>query len=396
MPFPKLDLEKYDYHLPQERIAKYPLEDRDQSKLLVYKKGQITHSRFRQIGDYLPEGSSLYVNNTKVIPARLHFYKETGAHIEIFLLSPIEPTNEIASSMLAKGSSVWHCKIGNKKKWKDGQILGLDTEIGRLTCQLIDREADQVKFAWPDNKVFSELLESVGKIPLPPYLNRDPEESDKQRYQTTYAIRDGAVAAPTAGLHFTDDLLSELTGNGHQVRELTLHVSAGTFQPISVSEIEEHPMHYEQVDVSRKTIENMIEDESIISVGTTSLRTMESLYWFGAELEVKPDLQHFDIHKDVPYSQDPGLGKMEALGNILAWMDRKGIDRLYGSTGIFIVPGYRFRVVDGLITNYHLPKSTLILLIAALVGDSWKDVYTQAMSENYRFLSFGDSSLLMP
>jgi S-adenosylmethionine:tRNA ribosyltransferase-isomerase len=396
MPFPSIDLSEYNYVLPDERIAKYPLPNRDQSKLLVYRQGQIEHDNFHNILEYLPLESALYWNNTKVIPARLHFFKESGAHIEIFLLNPVSPSMEISSAMLATRTTVWHCKIGNKKKWKGDQLLTLKLKTGNVSCKLMDREKDLVEFTWSHAAAFSDLLEEIGNVPLPPYLNRDAEESDKDRYQTKYARTKGAVAAPTAGLHFSEKLLNKIRSNNFSIRELTLHVSAGTFQPISTDNIADHPMHYEQIDVDRTTLEKLKKDQFIIAVGTTSMRTLESLYWFGITLEKNPNIESFNVDKNVPYNYTTELTVEKSIDNILTWMDLKGYTRITGQTGIFIVPGYSFKVVKGLITNYHMPKSTLILLISAFVGDQWRQIYETALSENYRFLSFGDSSLLIP
>jgi len=395
MNIPDLDLNAYNYSLPEHRIAKFPLENRDSSKLLIYKEGRIEHSYFSTITKVLPKNSKLYLNNTKVIPARLYFEKPSGAVIEIFLLNPVEPYSDVAQSMAVTDSSVWRCKIGNKKKWKEDQILQIEMSTEALRSQLLDRDQQIVKFEWDGNRSFSEILEETGKIPLPPYLKREAEDSDKERYQTSYAQNNGAVAAPTAGLHFTDQILQQLPKLGISIHQLTLHVSAGTFQPITASRIEDHPMHFEQIKVSKSELTALSGNEFITAVGTTSLRTLESLYWFGAALEQNPELIEFYIEKELPYAlSEINLSRRESIQNILDWMDRKGTDVLSGSTGVFIVPGYQFRMVDALITNFHMPKSTLILLIAAFIGKDWQAVYDSALQNEYRFLSYGDSSIL--
>ncbi len=388
-----LDLDQFTYDLPESRIAKYPLEDRASAKLLMYDKGQIKHQHFKDLPDLLPSGSFLVFNDTKVIPARLIFRKETGARIEIFLLDPIAPSNVYEEVMTSKGSCSWHVMIGNAKKWKEDQVLKLETESFSLS---VKRSApDQVTFYWESDETFSDILTKAGKIPLPPYLNRETTEEDIPRYQTVYSKSEGAVAAPTAGLHFTNKVLEELAKKGFDTDYLTLHVSAGTFQPIKAAKIEDHPMHREQILVSRQNVLNLLNNELVISVGTTSMRTMESLFWYGNILANNREAD-FQVWKDTPYSSENIVSKKESLENVLRKMDELKTDLLIGHTEIFIYPGYEMKICKGLITNYHLPGSTLILLVAALIGNDWKKVYQQALDNDYRFLSYGDSSLLLP
>ena len=393
----EIDLKDYHYDLPENRIAKFPLPQRSQSKLLFYNKGAISHHSFFEIDQKLPTDSLLFFNNTRVIPARVHFYKETGAHIEVFLLEPHAPTTDIPSAMLVKGSCQWRCMVGNLKKWKPGQSLSLP--LGNdvtLSVKIVDREEQLLSFSWNSDHSFVDILGYVGKVPLPPYIKRELAEDDKERYQTVYSEKEGAVAAPTAGLHFDESTLVQVKKKGITLDYLTLHVSAGTFQPIKVDNVLHHPMHYEQVEVSKKNIENLLDNEQVIAVGTTSMRTLESLYWYGADLVLK-NKTRFDIEKLRPYQHETGLpSPKEALGAIWEHMERNGLQKLNGSTEIFIFPGYDFKICKGLITNYHLPGSTLILLIAAFIGEDWKSVYRQALDNDYRFLSYGDSSLLIP
>ncbi|WPR77926.1 S-adenosylmethionine:tRNA ribosyltransferase-isomerase [Algoriphagus sp. NG3] len=400
MQIPAIDLKEYEYTLPEDKIAKFPLATRDASKLLHYNSGKISHLNFNNIPDLLPADTLLVYNDTKVIPARLIFQRETGARIEIFLLQPIAPTTVIPEIMLARHPVVWETMIGNSKKWKDGEILKGQVQYGANTislyAKLIDRESRQVEFSWDNSEVaFVDLVEASGEVPLPPYLNRKPIEEDKSRYQTVYSEKEGAVAAPTAGLHFTEKIFQKLKAKGIQQAQVTLHVSAGTFQPIKASQITEHPMHSEQIHVTRETIERILPNlGQVVAVGTTSVRTLESLYWFGVKLlEEKGEDLH--IEKLYPYqereSQPSPQSSFEA---VLAHMENKGLNTLMGTTEIFIFPGYTFKVVRGLITNFHQPGSTLILLIATILGEDWKRVYGEALEKNYRFLSYGDSSLL--
>ncbi|WP_339921979.1 S-adenosylmethionine:tRNA ribosyltransferase-isomerase [uncultured Cyclobacterium sp.] len=393
-------LQDYYYELPEEFIAKYPLEHRDKSKLLHYENGTVLHEKFSNIAGLIPENSQLVFNNTKVIPARLHFQKATGAKIEIFLLNPILPSSLIQQSMESTGPVTWKCMIGNLKRWKENELLTSQIHIGSLTynleAKLIDRENRAVELNWnPKNKSFASIVEASGEVPLPPYLNRAAEEGDKLRYQTVYSDKEGAVAAPTAGLHFTDKTLTDLTSKGISLEYLTLHTGAGTFQPIKHDNVIEHPMHSEQMVFSKQNILNLIATKgNIIAVGTTSMRSLESLYWFGVNL-LNGNTDVFHIEKLAPYQEYPSLpGKTESLTAILNWMQQNELDHLTGTTEIFIFPGYKFKLCNGLVTNFHQPGSTLILLVAAFTHGNWKEIYKEAINNNYRFLSYGDSSLL--
>lgn len=398
---PEIDLDQYCYELPDSRIAKYPLARRDQSKLLHYQKGEINHEAFSDITNLIKPGSTLVFNNTKVIPARMIFYKDTGAQIEIFLLKPVSPSHILSLVMEEKQSATWECMIGNFKKWRGGQTLTreLTSEAGNcvLEVRVEDENRKLVCFTWNNPELsFAEIVEMAGRTPLPPYLNREAEPSDKPRYQTVYSEKEGAVAAPTAGLHFTPEIIQTLANR--QVKEtfLTLHVSAGTFQPIKAENVVDHPMHSEQLVVPIQSIKDLVEaEQQVVAVGTTSMRTLESLYWFGLRL-LKGD-EDFAIDKLEPYQQGDDLpGRKEAFQTILSWMEKLGLSQITGSTEIFLFPGYQFRVCDGLITNFHQPGSTLMLLVGAFIGDDWQKVYEAALANDYRFLSYGDSSLLMP
>jgi S-adenosylmethionine:tRNA ribosyltransferase-isomerase len=393
-------LENFHYDLPDDRIARYPLDPRDSSKLLVYKNGEVEHNHFTDLPGKLPADTLLVFNNTKVIPARAYFQKETGATIEILLLHPEQPTQVINDAMLVQQSCVWECMIGNKKRWKKADTLSTFIEINgetvKLQVEYVDYEKNHIRLSWNTDAVFLDIVKSLGEIPLPPYLNRDTEETDKQTYQTVYADRDGAVAAPTAGLHFTENVFEQLAKKGVKTSFLTLHVGAGTFQPIKASTVTEHKMHSEQVVFTREVINELLEKvETIVPVGTTSLRSLESLYWYGVKL-FRKETTEFQIEKLYPYpfeeSELPSA--TESLNAIAKFMDQEKLDHIVGETEIFIFPGYKFRICKGLVTNYHQPGSTLILLVAALVGEDWEKIYSEAMGKDYRFLSYGDSSLL--
>ncbi|MEM6726724.1 MAG: S-adenosylmethionine:tRNA ribosyltransferase-isomerase [Bacteroidota bacterium] len=383
-----LNLNDYSYDLPEERIAKHPPKERGTSKLLVYHKGSIQHQTFPAIVDHLPEDALVVFNDTKVIPARIILHKATGARIEIFLLEPLQPSKVHETVMMSQQSCTWKCMIGNAKKWK------LETALKHPTLPFSATRSGQqeVTFNW-EGGTFSQLLTEIGKIPLPPYIQREVEQADQDRYQTVYSKMDGAVAAPTAGLHFTDAILEQLIAKGIQTQYLTLHVSAGTFLPIKTDDIAEHPMHNEQVWIQRQTIETLLHAPQTIAVGTTSMRTLESLYWFGVRLENGKD--NFYIRKDDPYTF-AAIERAVALHYILRYMDQHQLQQLRGQTEIFLYPGYTFQMCDGLITNFHMPNSTLILLIAAFIGEDWRTVYQEALHNEYRFLSYGDSSLLLP
>jgi len=392
---PPLNINDYTYILPQEKIAIYPLPRRDSSKLLIYKQKQISHSTFLSLPDYLPADAFLFFNDTKVIPARLHFKKESGAVIEIFLLNPILPSVLLAETMGATGNCTWQCTIGNLKKWGAGIPLEKRMKSATLTASLIDRKEGRVEFSWNTTDSFAEIIHDAGETPLPPYIKRKPEGSDASRYQTIYSHLDGAVAAPTAGLHFTPEVFQALKEKkiGHDF--LTLHVSAGTFQPIKVEDPDDHIMHGEQVIINRINVENLLMPGRLIAaVGTTSMRTLESLYWFGAKLLEDPNSEFRICQRDAYTLPQPS--PEEAIKAVAEYMSRNQLDTLVGETSIFIRPGYTFKVCNALVTNFHQPASTLILLVAAFVGEDWKKIYDEALKNDYRFLSYGDSSLLMP
>lgn len=397
---PTINIQQFNYELPDHRIAKYPLDKRDASKLLVWKRGKILHEQFRSLPELLQGDEILFFNNTKVIPARLFFSKETGSLIETFLLSPLSPAL-VEQAMQATGTTTWACAIGNLKRWKDGQVLRRTLEIdGRevlLQAHLIDRQQQVVQYKWSEPHLpFVKIIEAGGVVPIPPYLNRHAEASDRATYQTVYSKREGAVAAPTAGLHFTPNILDAVAKKGIQLEELTLHVSAGTFKPVTDENAINHEMHVEQVAVLRKNVEALTHGRRVIAVGTTSMRTLESLYWFGVRLLSDPDAQ-FNIGQYEPYHHNGELPDLKnAAAKVLDLMARKGLEELHGTTQIYIVPGYQFRVCDALITNFHQPCSTLLLLVSAFVGgDGWRSIYDAALNNDYRFLSYGDSSLLV-
>lgn len=398
-----ISTKELDYNLPENKIAKYPLNIRDQSKLLVWEKGAISDSKFSNLPNFLPEKSLLVFNNTKVIRARLYFKKLTGAAIEIFCLDPVNPSDYQISFQQTE-SCVWNCMVGNLKKWKDESLireLFIEREKVNFKAEKVSQQngAIQVKFSWDNPNIdFSRLIETAGILPIPPYLNRETEASDLERYQTVYSKIKGSVAAPTAGLHFTDEVFQKLKAKNISCEELTLHVGAGTFRPVKAEVIGDHEMHAEQVIISRSTIENILRhDRKIIAVGTTSIRTLESLYWLGISLQQNPLLinKKLEIEQWKPYESNPNLTKTEALTAILTAMDNAKISLIDFYTKIIIVPGYQFKITDGIITNFHQPQSTLLLLIAAYLGDDWKLVYKHALNNDYRFLSYGDSNLYL-
>jgi S-adenosylmethionine:tRNA ribosyltransferase-isomerase len=383
-----LNLDDFHYELPQERIAKHPPKERGTSKLLVYRKGKIQHQSFGDIVDHITEGGTLVFNDTKVIPARIILHKETGARIEIFLLEPIAPSSVHEEVMATEKQCTWKCMIGNAKKWKINTSLRNES----LNFSATRTGDDEVTFEW-EGMTFSQLLTEIGKIPLPPYIQREIEQEDKDRYQTVYSKFDGAVAAPTAGLHFTNEIIDQLKAKNTPIEYVTLHVSAGTFQPIKTQNITQHEMHNEQVWVKRETVESLLAAKNIITVGTTSMRTLESLYWFGVRLHHK--MEDFFIQTQDPYKLE-AIDKQLALQHVMDYMDNNKLDQVGGQTEIFLYPGYTFKMCDGIITNFHMPNSTLILLIAAFIGEDWRKVYQEALENDYRFLSYGDSSLLIP
>lgn len=389
-----LSLRDFHYPLDESKIPPFPLPERDQAKLLVYNKGQIRHSRFFELSEQLPSGALLVFNDTRVIPARLIFHRQSGARIEVLLL---EPAGQIDVQVLMQAGSPasWECIIGGLKKWKEGEVLQLDLGQTILKAVLEDRPICRVRLEWEGPLSLSEILEMAGQLPLPPYFHREAEESDKDRYQTVYAEKEGAVAAPTAGLHFTQKVFEQLNKKGIHQTHLTLHVGAGTFKPVKVDDPREHAMHNEKMWVKRSNIEDLLHTKGpIIPVGTTSMRTLESLYWWGCKLIENPEAGFF-IGKLEAYSIHT-YPKDQALRAILLYMDKNSLAEVHGRTEILIYPGYSFALSQGLITNFHLPETTLIMLVAAFVGENWRKIYEEALKKEYRFLSFGDSSLLFP
>lgn len=397
-------ISEYNYPLPDERIAKFPLPIRDQSKLLIYRHGEISEDVFTALPNYLPTNSLMIFNNTKVIQARLHFRKETGALIEVFCLEPIAP-NDYALNFQQTEHAAWLCMIGNLKKWKEGTLRKEMTVKGhQLTLTATRGEchgtSHWVGFNWNNQEVtFADILEVFGELPIPPYLNRDTQESDKETYQTVYSKIQGSVAAPTAGLHFTPRVLESLSTQGVDLEELTLHVGAGTFKPVKSEEIEGHEMHTEYISVNRSTIEKLIaHDGAAIAVGTTSVRTLESLYHIGVTLHLHPEASEEQLHVNQwqPYETATDLEPTEALREIVAYLDRHQMETLHTSTQIIIAPGYHYKIVKAMVTNFHQPQSTLLLLVSAFVKGNWKAIYDYALGHDFRFLSYGDSSLLIP
>ncbi len=403
----QIHISDYNYALPDERIAKFPIARRDHSKLLVYRHGDISDDHFYNLPQYLPSGALMVFNNTKVIQARLHFRKETGALIEVFLLEPAAPT-DYELMFQSRGQCAWLCMVGNLKKWKEG-TLQRTLRIGDRDVVLSAMRRGEhgkshwVDFGWDDDAVsFAEILESVGELPIPPYLNRDTQESDKVTYQTVYSKIKGSVAAPTAGLHFTDAVLADLDRHGIDREEITLHVGAGTFKPVKSETIDGHDMHTEYICVHRETLEKLIRhDASAIAVGTTSVRTLESLYYIGCKLVYNPDLSENELHVNQwdPYdaaAMTEGISPVDAVKAILAYLDANGLNSLHTSTQIIIAPGYEYKIVKMLVTNFHQPQSTLLLLVSAFLHGDWRRVYDYALGHDFRFLSYGDSSLLIP
>lgn len=399
-------LSDYQYELPEGRIAQHPLAERDQSKLLIYRGGEIAHHTFFEIPAQLPGDTLLVFNDTRVIQARLYFRRETGALIEIFLLHPHQPS-EVNQAMQVNGSCSWSCVIGRKKRWKDGEVLSQTFQMeGReatIHAELTDREANIVRFSWePENIPFADLLPALGELPLPPYIHRAAQKEDEEQYQTVYARSKGAVAAPTAGLHFTDEVLENLQKTGIRTAFVTLHVSAGTFLPVKHDKVVDHDMHSEQMIVTPALLEQLLTHEgNIIPVGTTSMRVLESLYWLGTQVlhnqYTTDSIRPFSIEKLEPYNQAlPLPSQKESLAAILTYLNHCGMASWTGETQIFIIPGYEFKLCNGLMTNFHMPGTTLMLLVAALIGEDWRKVYQAGLENDYRFLSYGDTSLLLP
>ncbi len=396
---PDIKIEDYNYVLPDERIAKYPLSERDSSKLLVYKDGTCTETVFKNLPQHIPAGSMMVFNDTKVVPARLFFKRPTGAHIEIFCLEPDTPS-EYNTNFATTGRCRWKCVIGNSKRLKDNELLNLDSDSGEFDgispkARLISRDGQTgiVEFSWQGGIPFSELLERCGRIPIPPYLNRATEAIDIERYQTLYAHIRGSVAAPTAGLHFTSEVLEAIAGRGVDIENVCLHVGAGTFLPVKSSTIASHPMHREPFSVSRNLLCRILSATGgITAVGTTSVRTLESLYYAGASCIENGHPE--DVTQWAPYEREWTYSTKEALEALVKYLDDNGLDKLQIGTRIIIVPGFDFRLVDRMVTNFHQPQSTLLLLISAFVGGDWQTIYNYALGHGFRFLSYGDSSLL--
>ncbi|MFA9389950.1 MAG: S-adenosylmethionine:tRNA ribosyltransferase-isomerase [Prolixibacteraceae bacterium] len=396
-------IEDFHYELPDEQVAKYPLEQRDQSRLLVWKNGKIHDQRFSNLAEELAPNSKLIFNNTKVIRARLFFQKETGAKIEIFVLDPLEPVDYAQNFQQTERCS-WKCIVGNLKKWKYGQ-LHMSIEIDTKRIDLVAENLGDIgncrviEFSWDNSDYsFADLLEAAGNMPIPPYLHRQSEAIDIHRYQTVYSKIKGSVAAPTAGLHFTDAVFEDLSKKGITTAELTLHVGAGTFQPVKSVTIGEHEMHTEHILVHREFLRELVEHKGpIIPVGTTSIRTLESLYWMGVKVHNDPELdaRELKVLQWEPYQAKVEISRKEALTSLLNFLNKNELQQINSSTQIIIVPGYQFRVIDGMITNFHQPASTLLLLISAFIGANWKTVYQHAVKNNYRFLSYGDSNLYL-
>lgn len=408
----EIKISQFNYPLPDQRIAKFPMAERDHSKLLLYRHGQVSEDVFYNLPQYLPKGALMVFNNTKVIQARLHFRKSdaegnpTGALIEIFLLEPIVPA-DYEQMFQTTGECTWHCLVGNLKKWKGGE-LKREVEInGEKVAVFVTKSASfdgqNVCFRWTNDTIsFAEIINAIGELPIPPYLNRETQESDKTTYQTVYSKIKGSVAAPTAGLHFTERVLANLDACEIDREELTLHVGAGTFKPVKSEEIGGHEMHTETISVRRQTFEKLLAHQcQAIAVGTTSVRTLESLYYMGLKVIANPEISEDNLHVGQwePYELEDESRKHsveECLRALVDYMDRRQINTLHSSTQIIIVPGYKYKIVKMLITNFHQPQSTLLLLVSAFVSGDWKKIYDYALSHDFRFLSYGDSSLLIP
>ncbi len=394
-------IDSFDYPLPDERIAKFPLSHRDASKLLVYRDATITESVFSSIADFLPADSLLVYNNTRVIQARLIFHKDTGARIEVFCLEPLSPA-DYAQSLGATNGCIWKCMVGNVKKWREGK-LSKDIDINGSNCTLqvellqTDDNTHSIQFTWDNPDIhFADILEKVGELPIPPYLHRKTEESDLTTYQTVYSKIKGSVAAPTAGLHFTPEVFESIKAKNIETEELTLHVGAGTFQPVKTATIDLHHMHTEVISVHKSTIEHLLQKVGhIIAVGTTSVRTLESLYYLGLKLHLDSSTTDFHVSQWMPYEGNETLTTTESLQTILDYLEKNNLTTLHAETQIMIKPGYTFHLVNGMITNFHQPKSTLLLLVSAFVDGHWTDIYDYALANDFRFLSYGDSSLLL-
>ena len=401
-----IEISEYDYPLPDERIAKYPLKERDASKLLILKNNSINAAHFRDIGDYLPQNSLLVFNETKVVRARLQFQKDSGAAIEVFCLEPLTGLGDYQVAFSSSSPVEWRCLVGNSRRWKDGKLtmpLIINKENASLTAERLDKndQYSDIRLSWePSNISFAEVLESAGEIPLPPYLHRDAEPSDRERYQTVFAKNNGSVAAPTAGLHLTKPLMDKLILQGHRFEKVTLHVGAGTFRPVAAEKIGQHPMHSETIIVNRKCIENLLNntEKNIIPIGTTSMRTLESLYWIGVML-LEHGFEERQLHVEqwFPYQDRTNMpSATESMNALLKYLNLHQITDIHATTALMIAPSCPIKMTKALITNFHQPKSTLLLLVSALIGNKWKDAYRFALDNDFRFLSYGDSCLFIP
>lgn len=395
--FNEIKISNFGYELPEERIAQKPVGRRDASKLLLYKNGQISHHFFYELPQLMKATHRLVLNNAKVIPARMIFYKNSGARIEIFILEPLYPFNSMEQIMGVQEKVTWACIIGNAKKWKTEEPLVLTLEWDgkpvKVEAKLISKESQEVEFTWNSSHTFAELLERIGKIPLPPYIKREVEKEDVQTYQTIFASNAGAVAAPTAALHFTEALKQALLQNKNALEELTLYVGAGTFAPVKTERVVEHDMHREIFSISRSFVSKLLNEKDNIAVGTTTLRALESMYWIGFKI-TQTMKNPLSIGKLDPYTWSSNLSWTESLEAVQSFMTENKLESLLADTAILIMPGYKFRSVKALITNFHHPNTTLIMLIAACIGEAWREVYREALENDYRFLSYGDSSLL--
>lgn len=401
----KLQIKDFTYELPENKIAKYPLPKRDESKLLIYKDGTIEENIYANTDAYIPANSLLIFNNTKVVEARLIFQKSTGSIIELFCLEPADVYADITTAMLQKEKVLWKCLVGAAKKWKEDLLvkkIERDQKELLLTAKKIEKLDDHfiIELSWDDELLsFAEVLHYAGAIPLPPYLNRSAEEADKERYQTIYATFEGSVAAPTAGLHFTENIFQKLKAKDIDHDFVTLHVGAGTFKPVKAEKIENHEMHSEFIEVKREVIEHLLNKstDNIIAVGTTSLRTIESLYWFGIKILLQPEIDLYDLQLQQWEAYELSkheISVQQSLQTLSGWMKRNKIEKLITKTQIIIAPGYKLKIAKALITNFHQPQSTLLLLIAAIIGNEWKRVYDYALKNDFRFLSYGDGCLL--
>ncbi|MDD4372601.1 MAG: S-adenosylmethionine:tRNA ribosyltransferase-isomerase [Bacteroidales bacterium] len=402
----EISITHFDYDLPEHRIARYPLAQRDASKLLVFSENQLSQTVFTHIGDHLPAQALLVLNETKVVQARLRFHTKNGAAVELFVLEPADPEVDFQVAYAQTSPVSWNCLVGNSKRWKQG-LLVKNIKIKGITIELEAKRIEKkdgfsvIRFSWSEPQFsFAEILDVVGETPLPPYLNRKAEPEDKNRYQTVFARLEGSVAAPTASLHFTDPLLKLLQLQGITFEKLILHVGAGTFKPVSTEQIGDHTMHDEQIQVSRHLLQNLKDRNKrpVIPVGTTAMRTLESLYWFGVML-FEEGLAKSVFHLDqwFPYQDHRELPSVEdSINSLIAYLDHHELESFKATTALMIAPGYEIKMVNGLITNFHQPKSTLLLLVAALIGDKWKHVYDYALANDFRFLSYGDACLFLP